>query len=527
MRWLKTTLKHLNTWQVEALLGLLVGLILLRIPNLTEPYWYGDEAIYLTIGNALRHGSRLYLDIVDHKTPLIYYLAMTPTQLWFRLLFLVWMVLTTVAFYCISLKFFKHLLATVIATAFFIVATTLPALEGNIPNGELFVMGFILVGGAFLTRLPILDRWLQGHDRPMTKLSDNVWLFITGVFFGLGILTKVPALFDWAAWLSIGWFGVCQRIMNEPRRHWASHLGEASRYLGLLGIGAISAIILSIVYFVARGAGQAYLDFGLLYNFRYAGSWSPSFAHPLIAVAFTLPVKVMILAVTGVTLTLLTRKLKVQAAFISFWLVASLVAATLSNRPYPHYFLQVVPPLALAVGWVVVTIDTARHRFQLKHVIGQVALVGLPILLVIGTWINLGFYTYPTLSYYSNFWQLMIGHQSYDQYAQRFNGSVHDNQLVTDILTHETNRNLFIWGTNPLLYAQSKTIPTSRFTVAFHIKDFDDYQRTLTQIQATQPNYIVVMNDDAQTFPELNRYLDAHYMPNTSFETLVLWKRWE
>jgi hypothetical protein len=35
-------------------------LTVLKLPSFFEPYWYGDEAIYLTIVNALRDGQRLF-----------------------------------------------------------------------------------------------------------------------------------------------------------------------------------------------------------------------------------------------------------------------------------------------------------------------------------------------------------------------------------------------------------------------------------------------------------------------------------
>ncbi len=55
-------------------------LVILRIPNFFEPYWYGDEAIYLSVGNALNKGGLLYTTIIDHKTPLIYQFARVPNQ---------------------------------------------------------------------------------------------------------------------------------------------------------------------------------------------------------------------------------------------------------------------------------------------------------------------------------------------------------------------------------------------------------------------------------------------------------------
>ena len=48
----------MRRWLVvhEAILMILAGVVFLRIPSLFEPYWYGDEGIYLTIGQAMRHG---------------------------------------------------------------------------------------------------------------------------------------------------------------------------------------------------------------------------------------------------------------------------------------------------------------------------------------------------------------------------------------------------------------------------------------------------------------------------------------
>ncbi len=78
----KKTIKKIDLFldQQTALFINLFLLVLLRIPNFFEPYWYGDEAIYLTVGNALNHGGKLYTTIIDHKTPLIYHLPEYPTN---------------------------------------------------------------------------------------------------------------------------------------------------------------------------------------------------------------------------------------------------------------------------------------------------------------------------------------------------------------------------------------------------------------------------------------------------------------
>src|SRR3989338_8353573 len=68
------------------------GVIFLRIPNLFEPYWYGDEAIYLVIGQAINKGVSLYSQIHDNKPPLLYLTAAISGGylFWFKFLAMVW-----------------------------------------------------------------------------------------------------------------------------------------------------------------------------------------------------------------------------------------------------------------------------------------------------------------------------------------------------------------------------------------------------------------------------------------------------
>ena len=66
-------LLRIPTW----LFFVLLIVFILRIPSFFEPYFYGDEMIYLAIGNALRDGVELYKEIFDHKTPLIYLFCAT------------------------------------------------------------------------------------------------------------------------------------------------------------------------------------------------------------------------------------------------------------------------------------------------------------------------------------------------------------------------------------------------------------------------------------------------------------------
>src|SRR5688500_951991 len=86
---------------------LLVGIFILRIPSLFEPSSYGDEMIYLSLGEAIRRGISLYKDIHDNNPPLLYFMAAIGGNLFrFRALLALWMMATTTAFWRLSTNIF-------------------------------------------------------------------------------------------------------------------------------------------------------------------------------------------------------------------------------------------------------------------------------------------------------------------------------------------------------------------------------------------------------------------------------------
>jgi hypothetical protein len=502
---------------------LLLLALTLRIPNFFEPYWYGDEAIYLAVGTGIRNGLKLYTDIIDHKTPIIYYLATTPTQLQFRFLNVIWMLVTTSFFYFFAKSIFKGKIAVFIASLTFILLTTLPMLEGNIPNGELFVMGFVLAGGLVFSKSQIFKTFINNTikiDKSIKK--DFKYIFIAGIFLGLGILTKVPGILDLAAFMTIGWFALFNNLLDKKSKN---NFGEIFTIIVaktvILFLGALFPILLSILYYIVIGSGQDYLDYGLLYNIRYSGSWKPNFESELVGKLFTLPGKAGVVAIIVLAITFLKKYLSPRFQFLTTWLVLSFFAALLSNRPYPHYILQLIPSFSLLVGHLLSQFIPIKSKISVKFVEwGFIVVLFFVFIFVKNT---LEFSTYPTRSYYERFHKLATGKISKKEYDESFNGIVKDNYEATEFINSLQINEMFIWGTNPMLYAQTQTTPTSRFTVAFHIKDFDDYDRTFDQIQKSEPKVIVVMKNEQTKFEKLEDYLNQNYRIEKQYQSMDLY----
>lgn len=508
--------QRLDKWlhsHLFLLLALLV-LLLLRIPNFFEPYWYGDEGIYLTVGNGIKAGERLYADIIDHKTPLIYYLAAVPTQLSFRFLNLSWMIATTIAFYGLGLKLFKEKRHLHLSLISFVLLTTLPWLEGNIPNGELFVMGFVLMAGWILSKTALFDFFLN-KKKDLKKISEPGKLVAAGILLGLAILTKIPAVLDLAAFLTIGWFALTNHI-SDQKKHL---LISIPKQLLILGLGVLLPIVISIIYFIAIGAGQDYLDFGLLYNFRYASTWGLPFQSVILEQLFTLQGKMLIAGVMVLILTIRKKWFTPVTQFVVSWFLLALIGSLLSNRPYPHYFQQLVPPLTLMLGLIWQYLEDFSKYMQ-AFIMSTVALA-----LFIAAMLLLEFRPYPTLEYYQKFTQLITNQISADVYRDSFNYLMPDNYEAAKIIKKSGVKEIFIWGTNPMLYALSDTNPTGRFTVSFHIKDFNAYDETYQDLVVREPQFIVVMKNETEELPGLNHYLTENYVVNANFDYFDLWMR--
>lgn len=548
MRWLKKIDTLLDGW-CPFLIPLAL-LTLLKLPSFFEPYWYGDEAIYLTIGNALRDGQRMYAEIIDHKTPLIYYLAMTPHQFWFRVLMFVWMVISTYLFFILAKDVIgviashgkttglKRLLIewpALIATLFFVLFTSLPSFEGNIPNGELFVMGFMLMGWWFLRKHTTFQHFLgiETDLQDQQKSQQKSHLLLGGVFLGLGILTKVPGLFDAAALMSVPVLVAWQYFLKHWRhpKSWWLHIKPHLISFSWIGIGMVGTILASVLYYTLRGSLSDYIQFGLLYNFRYAGYWAIPVTDPTIVMLMTLSGKAAVVGASLGLMLFLGRYIPTRLQFILVWCWFALFGSLLSNRPYPHYFLQLAPALSLLVGYSISNFlrwfrpSTLLQGNLLPAVFvvwflvvcgGAITSVGISLALN-----RLSF----AGDYYRSFFDTIRGNKSWAEYGNAFDRHVADNTRAAEIITKANVKQIFIWGTNPSLYAQTQTYPTGRFTVSFHIKDFNAYNETYQSVVDGQPEFVVVMKEE-EALPELQTYLQHNYIPNDSFTHFTLWRRY-
>ncbi len=466
-------------------------LLITRIPSLFEPFSYGDEMIYLTLGEAIRRGMVLYKDIHDNKPPLLYLIAAVAGNVfWFRSILAIWMIATTYLFWRLTqILFPKRERMQQIATVAFGLLTTLPLLEGHIPNAELFMVG------PTIAALLILLNW--------KKTPKN--LIFSGLLFSTAALFKVPAVFDLPV-IFVFWFIVSSKG--------AKSIVDITKRAFFVGVGFAVPILITFAWYAYRGAFDQYLVAAFLQNVGYLSSWRPdAVQQSFLSKNMPLLIRGAVVAI-GTFLVWLNRK-KFSKSFILavIWLLFSLFAVTLSERPYPHYLIQSTPAISLLIAILI-----ASPKIEQVFAI-------IPLGLAVFVPVYFKFYYYSTSDYFSRFSQLATGQISQRQYFDKFDGNVWRNYKIAEFLRASSNPSdpVFVWGDSPPIYALSRRLPNYKYVAQYHIYDFSNEEELLTSLEANPPVFVVVLPNNNFS-PVMTKFLDSSYTIIADIEGAKVWR---
>ena len=478
------------------LIVLLLIVFILRIPSLFEPHRYADEEIYLTLGQAVRKGLVLYRDIHDNKPPLLYLTAAVAGNLfWFRSLLLVAHAFGVIFFWKLAeLIFRNNRVAVFISSSLFGLLSTLPTLEGNIANGENFMIVPALLGTLLFYRILV---------RP--DLLTRLWIFFgVGFLFSTSFLFKVPIVFDFLS-LVLFWCFFVPSSTTNLRVYFQRVF--SFQFIAMV-LGFVLPIALSIAYYSIFGAFEPYVRSALLQNVGYVSSWRGGgglLTNPLVFRGAIVGGVLIILFVLSNTLSLAVR-------FVSVWTVFSMYGSLLSSRPYPHYLLEALVPVSLLVVLVFVERRLLHRLFPL-----------LLMILVLFAYVENGFWYYATVPYYRNFVLYALGGKDWEAYIDWF--GARRAYAVSSYLQQHTlpTDRIFVWGTEPSIYALSDRLPVGRYAVSYHIVDFRSYDETVAAFRNSPPLYIIVI-DSLEQFIQLKSFLQQYYILETTVEGVPLYR---
>ena len=459
------------------LLGILALVFILRIPSFFEPYYYGDEMIYMTLGQGVRQGEVLYKNLHDNKPPLLYLTAALSGNLfWFKVILTFWVIVTIVLFYKLTKVLLKgNSKAQKAATLIFALLTSLPLLEGLTVNSELFMIVFTI--GAFLILL---------KDNLKAK---NV--FAAGALLGFGSLFKIPAAFD-APIIVFYW------IITLGFKQWKTILKNTL----ILVLGFAMPLLVSFAWYFIRGTLPEYIKAAFMQNVGYLSSFRPGDVQKSFLVRNApLLIRGGIVAVFSLILFIFRKKISKRFVLLSLWVLFSLFAVTLSERPYPHYLIQVLAPVSILIS-----------IFFLEKSIEQ-SLVVVPLAVFFFVPIYYRFWFYSTTSYYTRFVQFALGHKTKEEYFDSFSSNVSRNYKIADFLVSSSTKEdrVFMWDPDSAaVYSLSKRLPPIKYVADYHIYDYSTKEIEAKNIASNLPKFIILT--DPHPFTELAPLLKSNYL---------------
>lgn len=400
--------------------GLIALSLLIRVPSFIDAPLDRDEGAYALIAQQWAQGATLYGDYFDHKPPLVY--IAYRSVFWFagdhlaavRRLFAIasglaaWACAGSVWILC-GRRWLPALLTGVVACVFL----NAPLLQGEAANTEtLMVLGTACAA------------WCICRDNDRTSALDAG---LAGLCMGLACLAKPVAGCE-AAYFT-GWL--------------ATHAGRRrSGQLVAFGVGLAMPAGVWLLVTLGYGTLRASFDAVLLYNLRYAGGAIPLWARlAAIPLDYGVPLALLWTGLGGCTLTALRTQPR-AANFALGWSAAAIAGVLAGGRLYPHYYQELVPPLAVALG-----VTSAALLSQLR---ARAAFTAGVAGLALGLW--------PPLA---SAWRFAMhgAVQARDDWQPRLAAVLSD-------LT-EPSDTILVWGAEPYLYFAAGRRPPTRFVYKY------------------------------------------------------------
>ncbi|MDD5492386.1 MAG: glycosyltransferase family 39 protein [bacterium] len=326
-----------KVWTAIALFLVIVFTFLIRVPYLNVPL-ERDEGGYAYIAWRMGQGELPYKDIYDNKPPGIYYIYFIILKFFgstaraIHLFLCGWVVLEVLLLYKLSSNLFNNKTIGLISAAIFSLVSSEPGVLGSAANTEIFML------------LPVIGSYviLLRAERSGTKRT----FFICGLLQGLAFMIKPVSIFNFT--------GILIYLFYKARGHKQYQAFFKQVWASVLGFLAMP--LLFLLYFLCQGAAADFVQWAFSYNLDYlsvgGARWSGEvFLAFWRRFSFILKSDLIFWLFCLYAIILLFRQKTGAAVLVTVWLALSFVGVASGKRFFPHYFLQIMPPLAVAAAW--------------------------------------------------------------------------------------------------------------------------------------------------------------------------------
>ena len=523
----------LKTWKHNFIFIPILVLVILRIPSLFWGWWYPDENIYLAVASDINHGELLYVDTWDNKPPLIYILYaliffFVGNLAWVYRLFNIFLgALTLVFFYNVVLQIFEatklktnsiyftqnsqknnHKLLKIVTILFSLAFGF--GFESPLFNGENLFIPLVLMGFYFALK--------NLYKKPGTQT------ILAGIFWGLASFTKFHALIEVLVLI----FVLYILKIDTPNNSFKNLLKSFFKPKNL-----IFAVIWILPTFIFYGltftfyASQNYLNelnYGLFgFSKYYLGPGSlpvlMGIQLPFISILeFRLWVTLILIFVA--TILFLSKKISRFGFVASTWLVVTIFCCLISDRPYMHYFLQVLPSGFLALYFLIIKLKNQNFYNYFISVFASFLLISSVLQ---------GFIR-PVVKHFWDYYSYVVYFEGYfkgkdkdwqKHFSPRTVEKIEINSKIVEQNSLEDDY-IYIFGDDPGIYGVSNRKSASYQVTVFNVASFE-WPKIFADIKTNKPSLILVENH-RDVDQELDKILETNYQVINQNQYYTVWK---
>jgi hypothetical protein len=308
--------------------------VILYIPFLAEPF-FRDEGLYAAVAQKILHGGVPYRDAFDNKPPMVFAwytisFLMFGEHVWSpRLLVALMLSGSTLLMYLEGRLLFSHR-AGIVAALALAFAVGLATLETG-ANTEFFMI---------LPLVAALYAFSMGQ-----KTGRSRWYIAAGFLSGIAIATKHISLFVFALYVALA----AWPLLRSQGLH-ALASADFRRSVGGLVLGGAAAFIAVVAPFVATGTMPDLWEATVVYTLQYVSDVPTDQKLEILQKSplyLTLVLGPWVfLAVAGMA-QMARSGAGGHGPLVLGWLAANWLGIIAAGRFYDHYYVTLLPALAL------------------------------------------------------------------------------------------------------------------------------------------------------------------------------------
>jgi 4-amino-4-deoxy-L-arabinose transferase-like glycosyltransferase len=407
-----------------AVLGLILLTVVTRLPSLLHPWSIDDEVVYSVVANEIVDGGRPYVDAVERKPPLLFWLyagiieatgKFNPAGL--HAVALAWTLATMAGLYIIGRQLFDRGTGLVAALLYSVYQ----------PWGTFKNLAF---NGELIMNLPLVCACAIVFARRSARMRPE--LLVAGALLGVAFLLKQPAAI---AAIPLGIYLLLPSYRTSRGLTFSASVIHAL----LLTVGFFGVLGLVVAILQKQGILRDAFFWTITNHANPHVFWGKGTLTTLKFLACCFPL------VIGAVMSLrdkrgLWAENSAERTALLALLAASAIGAAAGGRFYPHYYIQLIPPLALLAAPYYARIwsgrDQPRH-WLLRPATTYVVLAVTAVAFFIGSYVEL----------------------SSQRQMSEVGRYLSENSAPDD--------RIFVWGHGARIYMESRRRPACRYILTF------------------------------------------------------------